>query len=212
MEWGTVVTLISTGLSTLLGGGVIVNVWTQRRQRREKQQERELARLDTHRVDLRQAHATLIGAYSRALEMGTRLAAWHSLGPERLKAAVPEGMGKLLNEYFVSCSDAQAHLAQAMLLEDRLPVIDRLHKLYALGPIVNIDNSQETDRELHERYAALHALLLTLIGSFAPKNWDARRSVTGLADFAEHRQKSLAGSSGSSPRGGTDLGEKPRSQ
>jgi hypothetical protein len=187
MDAVIVVTVVCTALTSGLGGGFVTNIWTQRRQRREKKEERELARGELHRTELRHAHANFIGAYGRALEMGQRLSGWHLAIARKGGGSTPapEGMQNLTHEYLSACGEARTKLAEVLLLEDRSEVLERLQTLYRLTPLITVNDDAVSTREVGERLAAMKALVDVLVGSFAPTTWDAIRLATGHADVAQ---------------------------
>lgn len=142
----------------------------------EKQEERELARGEPHRSELRHAHANFIGTYGRALEMGQRLSAWRSLIARKAPATpAPEELKTLTHEYLIACGEARTQLIEVLLLEERIQVRERLQKLYRLNPLITVDDDETSTREVGERQNAMKALVDELVGSFAPTTWDAGR-------------------------------------
>lgn len=131
---------ISTALSGVLGGGVLVKFWEQRRQRQDKLDERR----ERHNEHVRQAHAQLIASYLKLLAVCEELNAATMTklnhedpddppSPNDLSAdeyrQLCEDHRQLMKSFSIAAMETDARIIEALLLDNRLEIQARLQSL-----------------------------------------------------------------------------------
>jgi hypothetical protein len=136
MEWTAVTGLIASAL----GGGALVKIWEQHRQRQDKLEERRVQ----HDERLRQAHAQLIASYRKLLAVCEELheASMIKLNHEDPDAApdpndlspdeyrqLCEDHRQLTKAFSVAAVETDARIVETLLLDRRSEIQVRLHSL-----------------------------------------------------------------------------------
>ncbi|HEX7837725.1 MAG TPA: hypothetical protein VF469_09695 [Kofleriaceae bacterium] len=200
---------VVTLVGTFLGGSFVSTLWTQYRQRREKQEERELVRAEAHRTELRHAYAGLLATYAKALYSASYLTSYISVMRKRPNPAIPaEGM-KLWEDYRMEHLAAQTQLAEVLLLEDNKALQELLLKLRG-RVAVNVFDTDEASQDLRLQRETFETLTLALAGSFSPKHWDAVRVETArLTSLDAARLPDALPDAARGPDASGDSGEAP---
>lgn len=194
MDWSMIDwSVIGTAVAFAVGGGGAIGLWTHHVDRVEKRQERQLSRRDAHRAELVQAHSAFIGAFTKALNAESRLAAYIAVSGIRpldeksksIKASAEEDLHNAELE-------AEVRLAVVLLIEDNLAVVERLRAvqmlLGAVGP-VDADHFDEWRAGYgRRRRQAFAEFLTTMATSLSVKSWDGERRIATVASDVIRRQ------------------------
>ena len=191
------ITVVVSILSAVCGG-FLSSLVTTRRQRKDKQEEREAARDEAYRDQLRHSYAEFISAYSRCLDAGAVLLsiarAMHDLSRAALEEALQHGADegeadlafaeaispalqerahRAREDFWEVSGDSSTKAVAVLLIDDnevRREQVLRLDKA-ELVPPQSADDHDRFHADLLKLRTALHELAAALGGAFSPDRW-----------------------------------------
>jgi hypothetical protein len=212
------ITLVTSLLGALGIGGVAGNLLTTWRQRKDKREEREATRDESHRDQLRRAYAEFISAYSKFLDAGGLM---HSIGraidelphdtylsarqlgadedAARVAAAgavIPELRERgrrAIEDFVVASADANTHAIAVLIIDDDSERRKRTLVLAnsQLAPPQSNDDSSRFHADLVRLRAVLDELTESLGGAFSPDRWYQEVADRRARVAAERRRGAL---------------------
>jgi hypothetical protein len=192
------ITLITSLVGALGIGSLVTNQVTSWRQRKEKREEREATRDETHRDQLRRAYSEFISAYSKFLDAGSLMhsinraidelphdayvaakqhgaddetawtAAEHAVAPE-----FRERGRRGLEDFAAASTDANTKGVALLLIDDDAARRQKILVLAnaQLSPPQSKDDYARFHQDLLRLRAALDEVIASLGGVFSPDLW-----------------------------------------